>query len=465
MEEQTQHRTTTSARLRFVLGKKATEVALPTEAALVDLLPAVLPQFGADWIEQGADHEGWVVQRVGEAPLDEDRTLAELNLLDGETVYLRPRADQLAPIDYDDLVDGVGEQVRDHPGAWQPSHTRWMFRIGAGFTLLFGLALIPGVGSVGTQAAVALAVAVLLLAGSGLVARSVADTASATVMAIAAAAYGALGGVLLVRLLAPLATFPIEATVGLAVALLLLFIGVFGVADAALVFTGAIMFVAVLAVTGLIASVTPVTVQEAVGIGLVFCLIVGVFVPATAFRLSGLTLPMLPTDAPELNEDIDPVPAKMVVERGTATVGYSMALHAGLGAAVSILLPMLISADSGWAMVLSLVIAFLLFLRARHPGGVVQRWSIIVPASVCVVANLWHIAGERTELGRLLAYCLPLFAAGVVMLLFSRLLPGKRQRPYWGRAVEILESLAAVAVVPILLQVLGVYAWMRGLAG
>ena len=202
MEEQTQHRTTTSARLRFVLGKKATEVALPTEAALVDLLPAVLPQFGADWIEQGADHEGWVVQRVGEAPLDEDRTLAELNLLDGETVYLRPRADQLAPIDYDDLVDGVGEQVRDHPGAWQPSHTRWMFRIGAACTLLFGLALVPGVGSVGTQALVALSVAVLLLAGSGLVARSVADTPSATVMAIAAAAYGALGGVLLVRLLA-----------------------------------------------------------------------------------------------------------------------------------------------------------------------------------------------------------------------------------------------------------------------
>jgi len=465
MEEQTQHRTTTSARLRFVLGRKATEVALPTEAALADLLPAVLPQFGADWIEQGADHEGWVVQRVGEAPLDEDRTLAELNLLDGETVYLRPRADQLAPIDYDDLVDGVGEQVREHPGAWQPSHTRWMFRIGAGLAFLLGLALVPGVGSVGTQALVALCVAVVLLAGSALVARSVADPPTATVMAVAAACYGGLGGVLLARVAAPLAPMPVEATVGLAVALLVLCVGVFGIADAALVFAGAIMFVAVLAVTGLIASVASVTIQEAVGIGLVFALLVGVFVPATAFRLSGLTLPMLPTDAPELNEDIDPVPATLVVERGTATVGYSMALHAGLGAAVTVLLPMLISGAGGWAMVLSLVIAFLLFLRSRHPGGVVQRWSIIVPATVCVVANVWHLAGERTELGRLLAVCLPLFAAGVVMLLFSRLVPGKRQRPYWGRAVEILESLAAVAVIPTLLQVLGVYAWMRGLAG
>jgi hypothetical protein len=97
MEAQTQHRTTNSARLRFVLGKKATDVALPTEATLTELLPAVLPQFGAEWVEQGADHEGWVVQRVGEAPLEEDRTLAELNLLDGETVYLRPRADRRDP--------------------------------------------------------------------------------------------------------------------------------------------------------------------------------------------------------------------------------------------------------------------------------------------------------------------------------------------------------------------------------
>jgi type VII secretion integral membrane protein EccD len=221
----------------------------------------------------------------------------------------------------------------------------------------------------------------------------------------------------------------------------------------------------VLAVTGLIASVAPVTVPQAVGIGLVICLLVGVFVPATAFRLSGLTLPMLPTDADELSEDIDPVPAKLVVERGAATVGYSMALYAGLGAAVSMLLPMLISDGGGWTMVLSLVIAFLLFLRARHPTGVVQRWSVMVPAIVCVVENLRHIAAEQTEFGRLLAVCVPLFAAGVVMLLFSRLLPGKRQRPYWGRAVEIAESLTAVAVIPILLQVLGVYAWMRGLAG
>ncbi|MBE1461411.1 type VII secretion integral membrane protein EccD [Kibdelosporangium phytohabitans] len=440
-------------------------MALPTDATLIDLLPAVLPQFGAEWIEQGADHEGWVVQRLGERPLDEDRTLAELNLLDGETVYLRPRADQLAAIDYDDLVDGVGEQVRDHPGAWQAGHTRWVFRVGAAVALLLGLWLIPGTGSALTQSLLAFGTALLFVGGSALVARGMADPSAATIMAIVAACYGALGGVLLVRAFAPIAAMPVHATVALAVALLLLCVGVVVVADSALVFTGAIMFAAVLAITGFIASVASVTVPQAVGIGLSVSLIIGVYVPATAFRLSGLTLPMLPTGADELSEDIDPVPARLVVERGTATVGYSTALHVGLGAALTVMLPMLVAGGDTWTRVLSLVIAFLLLLRTRHPSGAVQRWAILVPATVTVVENLRQIAAEQGELGRLLVICAPLLAVGLVMLMFSRLLPGQRFRPYWGRAAEILETLTAVAVVPILLQVLGVYAWMRGLAG
>lgn len=465
MEEQTQHRTTTSVRLRFVLGKMATDVALPAEATLAELLPAVLPQFGAEWIEQGADHEGWIVQRVGEAALDEDRTLAELNLLDGETVYLRPRADQLDAIDYDDLVDGVGEQVRDHAGVWKPPHTRWMFRICTALVLLFGLALIPGTGSSVIQASLAGFVAVLLLVGSALVARSVADLPAATILAGIAVGYGVLGGVLLMRTIAPVATLSTLVTTALAVALLTLSVGAFAVADSALLFAGAIMFVVVVIITGLVATVASVAIPAAAGIGLTIALVIGVFVPATAFRLSGLSLPMLPTGADELSEDIEPVPAKHVIGRGTATAGYSTALHVGLGSAFSLLLPALISTGGIWNVVLSLIIAALLLLRSRHPSGVVQRWSIIVPAVVAVLGNLWLVATGSSEVGRLIVVFLPLFGAAVVLLLFSRVLPGKRLRPYWGRAVEIFESVTAIAVLPILLQVLGVYSWMRGLAG
>jgi type VII secretion integral membrane protein EccD len=465
MEEQTQHRTTTSARLRFVLGKKATDVALPAEVPLGELLPAILPQFGAEWIEQGADHEGWVVQRLGEEPLDEDRSPAELNLLDGETVYLRPRADQLAAIDYDDLVDGVGQQVREHAGVWTPAHTRWMFRAGAGLALLVGLFLVLGARPGWVEAAVTGVAALVLVTSSALVARGAGKPQVATILAGTGACYAAVAGALGVAALDPGATSMVLLAGGAVGALVALAAGLVAVADSALLFAGAILFTLVLALTGLLGSVTSLTPAQVAGIVLVVTLVIGVFLPATAFRLSGLTLPMLPTGAEELGDDIEPVPNKLVIERGTATVGYSTALHVGLGLAQSVLLPVLIADGQTWTMVLSLVIAFLLFLRARHPAALVQRWSVLLPAIVTVVADLVHIGAGQSPFGRLLVVFLPVFAAGTVLLLLGERLPGRRLRPYWGRAVEILESLTAVATLPILLQVLHVYAFMRGLAG
>ncbi|WP_235925891.1 type VII secretion integral membrane protein EccD [Actinokineospora pegani] len=452
-------------RLRFVLGKKSTDVALPADVPLTDLLPAVLPQFGAEWVEQGADHEGWVVQRVGEQPFDEDRTLAELQVLDGETVHFRPRADELAAIDFDDLVDGVGEQVRDHPGAWTAARTRVLLRVVSGAALALGVLLVPGVGAVGVQALVAGVVAVLLLGAGALVARGAAKPQPASVLAFAAAVYAALGGDLLVAVLAPEAAPMVRVSAAATAAVVVLAAGLVAVADAALLFAGALLFTSVMVVTGLIGSLAPVTGPQAVAIGLALTLIAGAFVPSTAFRLSGLTLPMLPTGAEELSEDIDPVPHKLVVERGAATVGYATALHTGLGLAQAVLMPLLVVGGHGWSIVLSLVMSFLLLLRSRHPSGLAARWAFVVPALVPVVVTLLHVGAEQAGGTRLLVVFLPVLVVGLLLLLAGERLPGKRLRPYWGRAVEILESVTAIAVVPILLQVLGVYAAMRGLAG
>src|SRR5690606_22673142 len=48
MEERVQHRTPAPVRLRFVLGSRATDPALPAHAPLVDVLPAVLPVLDLD---------------------------------------------------------------------------------------------------------------------------------------------------------------------------------------------------------------------------------------------------------------------------------------------------------------------------------------------------------------------------------------------------------------------------------
>lgn len=462
MEEQTQHRTTSSTRLRFVLGDRMRELALPAEVPLADLLPAILIQFGAQTIEQGAEHEGWVVQRIGEPALDEDRTLVELSVVDGESLHLLPRAEQLAAIDYDDLVDGVGEQVREHPGALTPVRIRSMFRMGAVVALLLGCWLLVE-SSVSARVLPSAGLACLLLVAAALVARGAAKPASAVVLAGGGVGYAALAGWSVVFLVDPAASSMMGLTGAAAAALLALLAGVLAVADAALLFAGAVLFTVVLLITGLIGSITPATPAEATAIGLVLSLILGLFIPPAAFRLSGLTLPMLPTGAEELHEDIDAVPHKVVVDRGAATFGYSTALHAGLGSAQSALLPVLIIGGDRWLLVLSLVMALLLVLRSRHPNGVVERWATLMPVGVVVLMVVADL-GLAQPMEARFSVVVPVVLFAGLLLVGGESLPGKRFRPYWGRAVEILELITAIAVLPVLLQVLHVYSFMRNLS-
>jgi hypothetical protein len=90
---------------------------------------------------------------------------------------------------------------------------------------------------------------------------------------------------------------------------------------------------------------------------------------------------------------------------------------------------------------------------------------MLVPAGTAVVAALLGLTATTSLTGLFLFLLLPTLAAGAGMLWLVDVMPGRRLQPYWGRTVDIVESLTAVAVVPVLLAVLGVYAWMRGLAG
>lgn len=60
---------------------------------------------------------------------------------------------------------------------------------------------------------------------------------------------------------------------------------------------------------------------------------------------------------------------------------------------------------------------------------------------------------------------LGLFAVAALLLTGAWRLPGARLRPIWGRLGEILEGLTALALVPLLLQVLDAYAYFRSMAG
>jgi type VII secretion integral membrane protein EccD len=465
MEERTQHRTNVPTRLRFVLGDKAVDVALPGDVQLVDLLPSVLSQFGMEWVEQSVDHEGWVAQRLGEPPMPEDRSFTELNLLDGETVYLRPRSAEMAALDYDDLVDGVAERVRGDAGQWSPSRTRWMLRTATIVTLVTGLvAFLAGAGAPSLWVLPA-ALGVVLLGCAGAVARALGEVVDGTVLAGIGVIYAATGGWLAAMAIDPAGGIAVWSVVGGSSAVVAIVLGLVAVADAALLFTGVLVCLMLLLVPGVTWAAGSSSAEQAAGVGIVVNLIVSLFIPGTAFRLSGLKLPMLPTDASEVREDIDPVPHRVVIERSVVVFGYLKALFIGYGLAQTVLLITLVRPGTKWELIMAAAVALLLFLRSRHLSGLIPRWSLLVPACSVVVAILLSLSFGQELLFRVLVILVPLLVVGTGLAVLSRTLPGTRLRPYWGRAVDILEYLTSISVIPLLLAVLNVYALVRGLSG
>jgi len=465
MEERTQHRTPAPVRLRFVLGAKAADLAVPAQVALVDVLPSVLPALGPDAADQGSDHDGWVMQRIGGPALDEERTAAELNLLDGETVYLRPRAAELPPINFDDLVDGVAEQVRTSAHAWTPRRLRGMLVAYAGTALVLAMPVLWLGGPAGARAIVAGTLAAALLVAAGLASRGAVDTLVGTVFTVAAVAHAGTAGWLGGRWAAPDADWPVLAACAVLAVLATLAVGLALVADAALLFAAAITFAVTLCGPALVAAVGGVPAQHAAAIGLVQSLVLGLFVPVLAYRLGGLRLPLLPGSARELADDIEPVPYQLVVVHGAATVRYLGALSIGLGAAQVLLAGPLVLPGGRWAALLALATAAWLLIRTRHVVTTTHRWALLTPAAVLVGGVVLRLAADQDFFARAVVVIPALTMAGILLAVGSAAVPGHRFAPYWGRALEILETVVAVAMLPLLGAVLGVYGAMRAWTG
>ncbi|MGW4808211.1 EsaB/YukD family protein, partial [Kitasatospora sp. NPDC004272] len=176
-------------RLRFRAPEAAFELALPGDVVLADLLPAVLGWAGPGVEEAGGDHSGWVLQRVGGPPLDEERTLDGLGLRDGEELHLRPGLAPLPEVHFDDLVDGVRTGTLARGDSWRPAATHHLALALALAALGCGLLLLALPGPAAPRCAAAVLAALLLLSGGWAVTRQVGDPAIGTAHPRAAAAH------------------------------------------------------------------------------------------------------------------------------------------------------------------------------------------------------------------------------------------------------------------------------------
>lgn len=456
-------------RLTVRAPARSIDLAVPADVPVADLLPAVLGYAGDNLEEAGLDHGGWVLQRLGGEPLDEERTLDSYGLRDGDTLYLRPRAEALPEVHLDDLVDGIATTMRDHPFGWTPKVSRRVL-LGIVVAVLIGGVLViawPG-GSSLSRSVFATAAGLLLLAGAGAASRAVGDAGAGAAVGFMVGPYLALAGWLLpggelsgphayetlgARLLAASAALAGGAVLALAVV----------AAFAALFLSVAVvsLFAAVAAVLLLTTDLAPV---HAAGILAVLAVILGAFVPSLAFRMSGMRMPPLPTNAQQLQEGIEPHPAAAVSARAVLADGWMTSLYGAVGVVGAACVVVLARERELAEIIMTVALCLLLVLHARGLGNIWQRMSLVVPG-VLGLLLLVLVAAPAASPGNRLVTAAGLLAAAAAVAIAAWTVPGRRLVPYWGRAGEILHSALAIAVLPLALWVLGVYGALRAING
>jgi type VII secretion integral membrane protein EccD len=441
------------------------ELAVPVHVPVADLLPTILGHLGPELATTGMEHGGWVLQRLGEPPLQEDLGAAALGLYDGDILYVRPHDEQLPPVDFDDIVDGVATGIAERKDAWRPALTR-RFALGlAGLALAMGALLIPALGSGGSRVVVAGAIAALLVVAAAAAARAYGDPGAGATLAVAAVGYAVLTGLLLPVFAGPVDPLRLLTAPGLLAA------GTFGTAAAVsaqvgigalrAALSGTAAAAILTAVAGLLGSTTRSNSAHVAAIVLPVVLLLAYLVPSIGAKLAGIRILPLPVNPDEFQQDVEPEPSQRLLDRTAQANTYITALYAGLAVVCGGCLVVLARAPGRSAPVLALVAALMVLLHSRELVGV---WQRLVTAASGVLGLLALVADQcagRSAGFRLLVVLLLVLVA-LLACVAARVLPGRRLLPHWGYAGDIAHWLAAAAVIPLALSVAGVYGRVRG---
>ncbi|MFC4330809.1 type VII secretion integral membrane protein EccD [Streptomyces andamanensis] len=456
-------------RLTVRAPEKTLDLAVPADVPIADLLPVIATHAGEDLAEQGLDHGGWSLQRIGGSPLDLEGTPASLELREGETLLLRPRRQELPPVRYDSLLEAVSAAVRALPHAWTPEVSRWVLRTLMAAALLGCLVLLATSGAAGSDRAVLAAGAALLaLSGAGSAARVLDDRPGGVLLGLFGAAFLSVAGLLLTgggrpgdgaartagaHLLAAGAAGAVGLV--LATAMVAGYPVVFaaaGVLCLAAVFGGGVMF-------GLDVSFPQAASAVAVGV-----VVLGAFVPMLSFSLAGLRLPPLPTNPEQLQEGIEPRTEGDVAAGAAAVDRWMTGLYGAVGLVCLVCLAAMAQRPGTAETVTSLLLSVLLALHARNLGTSWQRIALVLPAGLGSLLLTVESARAHGTGGELLGTAVLLTAAALAGVVCWTV-PGRRLLPHWGRAGDLLQSAAALALLPTTLWVLDVYRRLRGLNG
>lgn len=121
---------------------------------------------------------------------------------------------------------------------------------------------------------------------------------------------------------------------------------------------------------------------------------------------------------------------------------------------------------AGWAgPTLAVICALALLLRTRLFAALAARMALLLGgAAVAVLVALGQFAGAPELRTTLVGTGVTAVVAGGLLAYAGRR-NARRPGPWAGRLADLLEGFVVLSVVPVVLAVLDLYAWVRGLAG
>lgn len=444
------------ARVVVIAPRTRVDLALPVDVPLVDLLPLLLEMVGERSDDGGGRHGGWQLARLGSGELPGDRTLRSLEIADGTALHLTPREAAVPPPIYDDVVDAIASTIRRSMNTRSTNPAAGAAAVAVGLVVAAVTLLYRGHEAVNTYLAVVTAV-VALGVGTA-VARGPGARIVATTVAAGGVPFAFIAGLDIV----PGSLGRSGVLLGFALVLLYSLLALAALA------TGAVVFVAstIVGVFGLGAAIVstagdvePIyTLAGTCAIGVAALAVL----PWLVVRLARLPLPFIPTTASDVRAESEDVDIDQVTARAKLADEYLNGGVIGCAAVVVFSSAAVALHGSVLSVLLGATCVAALLLRTRGLVGLVPRAAIMSTSfGGALAAGVVAVTSDpaRATPG-LFAAALALAAAAVLV---SVVVPRVRLSPVLVRFVDFVEALVLIAILPLAVGVMNLYATMRHL--
>ncbi|WP_103511620.1 type VII secretion integral membrane protein EccD [Streptomyces sp. SM13] len=480
-------------RVTVVAPDSRIDVALPEDIAVADVYPEILRLTGQT--QAAGTPTGYHLVRRDGTVLDGARSLGAQQVLDGEILSLRPFAQSLPPAVFDDVSDAVASAVTRDRHLWSDELLRGAGLVG-GVLLLVLMAFViwfadpvrhdmhslPGIiaGSAG----------LLLTAFAGVRARVYGDRSTAVALGLGALPLVLIAGSGIIGPDAGQGPGRLQFLLGCVAVLIasVVLVALTPSGDAPFVATTFLATVGTLAT--FVAILTEASATETAAVCAPVALGLVAFLPGLSARFARLPIGYAsPRTAPAGYDDTDPNtpegdPEPVDAERIAAQArrGHEMLLGlvGGCAAVVVGSAAVLGFSDSIWGQILALAAGLAMLLRARLfrytsqvacvlVAGIGAIGLLVLGLSLNPPTDLLYELiryGDRGALDIRTIWLSAAVAAGAALLTaIGLVIPRKGLSPFWGRLLDLTESVVLLSLVPLCLAVLDVFVRARALTG